>query len=542
MNTKLLYGLAVLLLFSVAGCQDLTVENENNPNRELALAEPGDVENLVANTFTDYWSANQWSARSMPWSTIADEISSSWANWGMRDMSSEPRIAWNNDPAYNRGEMTEDPWFDSYTGISNAIDGILAIEGNEAKFEQAGIDPNRLRAFAKFNMGLLHGTLAMRYDQGFIVDETVDLEAVALGQEELNLQPYNEVMEAAIGFLDEAISIAQSNSFTITADEDWIFGLDVTSGDLVRLANSFAARFMANVGRNPQERAAADWNEIIRRADAGITEDFAPIGDDNGNVREWDALKFYGQEETTWARADYRTLGPADESGGYQDWMNTPVAERNVFHLYSSDRRITGPDSLTQDGKYFRYVGVPGPWPSARGTYHYASHTHKRFVDYLDANANGEMMHMVKAEMDLYKAEGLLRTGGSAQTAADLINNTRVTNGELEPATAGDAVGDPVADGGPNDTGIHLASASLWAKLKHEFRIETFATAGALAWAYDRGFNDLVSGTPIHYPVPGRELETLALDNYTFGGVGGPGAAPKRSGSEAWPDKGTKTR
>jgi len=540
MKNRLVYALALLFAFGMAGCQDLTVENENDPDRELALAAPGDVENLVGNTFTDYWAANQWSDGGMPWSTIADEISSSWANWGMRDMSSEPRIAWNNDPAYSRNTMTEQPWFNAYTGISNAIDALIAVEGNEAQFEAEGIDPNRIKAFALFNMGILHGTVATRFDQGFIVDETVDLEAVALGQAELNLVSYTEVMDAAIEFLDRSIAVAQANDFTITADEDWIYGLDVTNQDLVRLANSFAARFLANEGRSPEERAAADWGEIIRRVDAGITEDFAPIGDDNGNIREWDAMKFYGQEPETWARADYRTLGPADETGGYQTWLNTPVAERNVEGLASSDRRITGPDSLTQDGKYFSYIGVAGPWPSARGSYHYATHTHTRYVDYLDANANGAMMHMVKAEMDLYKAEGLLRTGGSTQTAADLINNTRVTNGELESATGGDAVGSP-ADGHWSNIGIHLASASLWAKLTHEFRIETFATAGALAWSRARGFNFLVSGTPVHFPVPGAELETLALDNYTFGGIGGPGAAPKRF-QRGGPDKGTKTR
>lgn len=540
MKIKRLYILAFLFAFGVAGCQDLTVENENDPDRELALAEPGDVQNLVGNTFTDYWAANQWSDSSMPWSTIADEISSSWANWAMRDMSSEPRIAWNNDPAYSRNTMTEVSWFNAYAGISNSIDGLIAVEGNEARYMAEGIDPNRLKAFARFSLGILHGTIAMRFDQGFVVDETVDLEAVALGTEELNLVPYTDMLAAAITNLDQAIAIAQANDFTITPDDDWIYGLTVTNEDLVKLANSFAARFIANAGRSPAERAATDWAEVIRRVDAGITQDFAPIGDDNGNIREWDAMKFYGQEIETWARADYRTIGPADETGGYQAWLDTPVEERQVFNLATTDRRITGPDSLKQDGKYFSFLGIAGPWPSARGTYHYASHAPKRYVDYLNNNANGPMMHMVKAEMDLYKAEGLLRTGGSTQMAADLINNTRVTNGELEPATGGDAVGSPT-DGGPTAIGVHLPGASLWSKLKHEFRIETFATAGALAWSYDRGFDHLVTGTPIHFPVPGAELETLALVNYTFGGVGGPGAAPKRSGKR-WPDKATKTR
>jgi hypothetical protein len=132
---------------------------------------------------------------------------------------------------------------------------------------------------------------------------------------------------------------------------------------------------------------------------------------------------------------------------------------------------------------------------------------------------------MTMAEMDLLKAEGLLRSGGSAGTVAQLINNTRVANGELPPATAATPIGGPT-DGSWKNTGIHL-NGTLWGYLQHEHRIETFASASALAYATDRGWGDLVQGTPINYPVPGRELETLALDNYTFGGVGAPGGAPK---------------
>jgi len=526
MKLRFIYGLAVVLALGLSACQELAVDNLNNPDRTKALASPADVEKLASDTFTNYWGANQWSSRSMPWSTVADEISSSWANWGMRDMSSEPRIAWNNDPAYAREEFTESTWFGSYGCISNASDELIAGEGNEALFESEGVDTNRLKAFAKFNLGLCLGTLGQRFDRAFIVDETTDLEAVALGTIDLDLAPQSEVIAAAVAKLDEAIAIATANSFVISAADDWIFGLDVSNTDLIRLANSFAARFLVNGSRTPEERAAVDWAEVIRRVDSGITQNFAPIGDDNGDIREWDAMKFYGQNHTTWARADYRSVGPADETAGYAGWLATPLEQRNVYDGYSSsDRRITGPSGPEESGTYFRYVGVQGPFPSARGTYHYATHTHNRYLYYNEANANGPMNHMEKAEMDLYKAEGMLRTGGSAATIAQLINTTRVLNGELPPATAATPAGTP-ADGSWKNTGIHL-NGSLWGYLQHEFRMETFATAGALAYTTDRGWGDLVQGTPIHYPVPGAELETLALDNYTFGGVGGDGGAPK---------------
>lgn len=513
-------GLSLVL---VVGCADLAVENENSPNRLQALADPADVEELVGATFLDYWRSTQWCGASMMLSTMADAHSASWANWGMRDMSSEPRIEWNNDASYSRRGSTETPWFRNYTGISNTNDGLIAIRSAEEAesvdnniYTRQGFDTNKLKAFAKFNQGLMHAWLALQFDQAFIVDENIDLE-----NDVLELRPYTEVMDAAIGMLDGAISIAQSSSFVITAEEDWIFGLEVSSDDLVRIANSYKARFMAQVARSQADRQAVNWGQVMSLIQAGITDDFAPIGDDDGD-QEWDCLKFYGTDGGTWARADYRTIGPADEAGGYQAWLNTPVQDRSVFDIVTSDRRINGDASdPTVDGKYFQYYGVAGPFPAARGTYHYSSHTAVRWKPYRDASANGPMPVMLKTEMDMLMAEALLHTGGSAGQVADLINNTRVAVAELNPATGGDP------RGSIGDEQSHLDSASLWAKMKHEKRLETLLTAAGLDFFDDRGWGDLVTGTPVHFPVPGKELETLDLQQYTFGGIGGPGSAPK---------------
>lgn len=528
----LTYSLALLVMVGLVGCQDLSVDNPNNPDRNLALAAPADVEALVASTFTEWWAATQWCDGSMMLGTMADEWACSWANWGMRDMSSQPRVEWNNSPSYSRRASAESPWFDSYTGISNAIDGILAIRAAENvtpnPFDLEDVDTARLEAFARFTMGLMHGRLALQFDQAFIVDENIDLEAVALGQAELELRPYNEVMEAAIGFLDQAIAIAEANEFTIAATDDWIFGLDVTNDDLAALANSYAARFRAAVARTPEERGAVNWNEVMTRIDAGITEDFAPIGDDDGSF-EWDCMKFYGQEASTWARADYLTIGPADESectpgddtiNCFQEWIDAPLADRLVFDIETADRRIVGSaDDVTVSGKDFEYIGTNGPFPADRGTYHWSSHAPAMHRTYLNAQANGPMPVMKMAEMDMLMAEALLRTGGSTETVAELINRTRVERGELNPAAGSDPVGSHV------DSQSHLDSASLWAKLKHEKRLETYQTQAGLSFWDDRGWGDLIDDTPYHMPVPGAELETLGLAIYTFGGNSGPASA-----------------
>ena len=44
----------------------------------------------------------------------------------------------------------------------------------------------------------------------------------------------------------------------------------------------------------------------------------------------------------------------------------------------------------------------------------------------------------------------------------------------------------------------------------------------------------LVEGTPLHFPIPGIELERLGLPNYTFGGVGMEMAAAAAMTADIW--------
>ncbi len=518
MKQFILYALIGVLTLSAVGCQDLAVENKNSPDRVVAFSQPGDVVNLVRGTWSDYWdSIQQCYSGALFYSTLADETSSSWGNWGMRDMSSEPRIAWDNSSTYGSSGSTRWPWFISYQGISNANDALRAIaQAEEAEsvdnniFTREDHDTVQMKAFAKMTQGLMHGTLSLIFDQAFVFDETVDIE-----NDVLQLRPYAEVNQEAIRMLEEARAIASANSFSIS----WIWGLTLTSQDMVKLINSFIARLTVQVARDEAERAAVNWSTVIGLVDVGITADFAPVGTDQSIA--YDCLKFIGQEGTGWTRTDYRTIGPADESGGYDAWLAKPLRSRIPFDIVTADRRIVGSATdPTVDGTDFEYQGYANPFPSARGTYHYSTHNHKRYQAYLEAEGTGPMPHMILTEMHMYKAEALLRTGGSTAEVAELINLTRVARGMMNPAMGSDPVGSST------DAQSHLDSASLWAKLKHERRIETFQTAAGLAYYDDRGLGDLVTGTPVQFPPPGRELETLGLQNYTFGGVGGEGGAP----------------
>jgi hypothetical protein len=505
---KILRILAVTGLVTLAGtaCADLEVVNLNDPDRERALATPGDVESLITGAFRSYWYANQDWAPGPALSTGADEASASWGNFFMKDFSSEPRVAIPNSPSYGYAYVIEDPWFSAYSGLAAVRDGIIAIEGGLVIEDEDGADvTNRALTFGKMIQGLSMGWIALLYDQGFTLDETTDIETAVM-------VPYNEVMAVGLAKLDEAISLAGSTSFT--TNDAWMSGT-FTNTDLAKFMHSMKARFMAQVPRTEADRGAVNWGAVISEINQGITEDFTIYGDD---IIWWDILKTYN-EFSTWARGDIRTLGPADQSGGYQAWMAMPVEQRNEFLIDTDDARITGGDPES-DGLYFRYSGPSGFRPN-RGTYHFSYYSSSRYIPYW-SDWLGDMEFVTVAEMDHLKAEALYRTNGSMDEILQLVNKYRVPNSGLPAVTANGVVGqDRCVPKMPNG-----ACADLWETMKYEKRIEVWHTAAGIAFFDDRGWGDLVQHTAVQFPVPAQELLTLLMDVYTFGGPGGDGAAP----------------
>jgi hypothetical protein len=147
--------------------------------------------------------------------------------------------------------------------------------------------------------------------------------------------------------------------------------------------------------------------------------------------------------------------------------------------------------------------------------------------------------------MDLLKAEGLIRTGNPA-AAVPLINKTRTGvpcapvapattctgfntangayGGNLPPVTV---AGVPVApDCVPrrlNGTCGDLMDALMWEK-----RLESISIDPIINWSDWRAWGKFRNGTYLHFPIHSRELFTLGIPYYTFGGstpgtVGQPG-------------------
>ena len=59
----------------------------------------------------------------------------------------------------------------------------------------------------------------------------------------------------------------------------------------------------------------------------------------------------------------------------------------------------------------------------------------------------------------------------------------------------------------------------------YEREVELMGVDPLRTWADRRGFGTLPKGTVLHMPIPARYLVSMGLPLYTFGGVGGEGAA-----------------
>jgi hypothetical protein len=289
---------------------------------------------------------------------------------------------------------------------------------------------------------------------------------------------------------------------------------------LIRVINSYYARLLAYSPRTWEERNAVDWNEVLRRIDAGITQDFGPDG--MLNVWESNMRRLLSRVRTNpsdHVRPSLMALGPADTSGAFQKWVNAPFAERDTFAIRTPDRRIHGAAGFTARGLYFgRHRSTI--WPADRGRYRWSHYFYHRDGTG-DSWHTGQQVTISRTEMNLLKAEALIRLGRAAE-ALPLINATRVANGQLPPITL---------DGPPPGAAcvprkINGECGSMWDALIHERQLENMGIEGPIMWWDFRGLGRLQEGTLLHFPVSGIEMENLGLPVYTFGGVGGEGAAP----------------
>jgi hypothetical protein len=282
-----------------------------------------------------------------------------------------------------------------------------------------------------------------------------------------------------------------------------------------------AARFLVYRARTPAERAAVNWTEVIRRVDAGITADFAPVAQPDILVDDWKRLlaRVRTGPPSDFGRPSYWVLGPADSTNGFVNWVNTPVANRMPFQIRTKDRRIQAASGPTAAGTYVGY-NASNIFAVGRGTYRFSHYFFRRFGTG-SSWQTGPQPELTVAEMNLLKAEALIRLN-RANEAVPLINRTRQASGQLPPVTV---------EGPPNEPGCvprkqNGQCGSLWDALRYEKRIEGLGVSGVISLFDARAWQLLPQYSIMQLPVPGRELEILQLPLYTFGGPGGESSAP----------------
>ncbi|HST60402.1 MAG TPA: RagB/SusD family nutrient uptake outer membrane protein, partial [Longimicrobium sp.] len=589
MNNRYKAAAALLVLSGATACADLVVPNTNTPDRGRALATPGDVESLVAGGYKSWYGGEEWQQGTVAGSpgyimgTQSFMWSSTAANQGSHEYSQIPRVPIQNSATHQEYVFIATSWQRHYRALASVADGLRTITSDTVVSNGlGGARVLRARIFGKFVQGLAHGSLALAYDKGYVVDEnvqTIDDSGAPLPLGEP--VSYAALNAAAIAKLDTAIALAGTAVQTSFIPKEWMATtVDVTMPEFVRIANSFKARYRANIARTPAERGAVNWTQVLAETGAGIKADFNSDRSIIANAGWCNQCTLQYMQSPTFQQLTYFIHGMADQSGDYQAWLARPLVSREPNFANGTPVLIVTPDlrfargdtlftpvvvaagdsmlikrnqvggkftrpaaaptatrtldtiTINNRGKYYGIrvnatTGAPAvssQWTNPnRGVWRhswYSSHL-------LDPNKflSGAWPEIAYAEMRLLAAEAHFRLG-QLGAAADSVNKSRVAQGGLN-ATDADGLNTSCVPKLPNGS-----CGNLWEMLKWEKRNETWGTGAYKAsWYFDgRGWGDLYIGTPLQLPIPEEQAFVLGLGApYTFGGVGGPSSAPRSS-------------
>ena len=489
---------------------DLNITNPNAPDVARAVATPGDVRNLIGASFNTWFFGMQGTDACGPCpglatSVMADNMTMAFGNFGARFNGQEPRLAYNNSSSAGDGLVASAQYDALYGALGAANDGLNAIKRGVkvAVTASAPDETPQFQTFAYLIQGLTMGFEGLIFDRGFVVDEDTPSGGATL-------QPYTAMADAAVAKFDKAIAAAAGKTWTVPTS--FTPGMTLTADAVARFANTFAAREIAYVPRTAAEAATTNWTKVLAYAEKGISTGATPItlqitGD--GGSLWYDYMKYYGESQS-WVRTDQRLLQLMDPTQPVEYTSVTPPPK-----AVSADKRLSTDFTFTNNI----------PYNPARGVYFFSQWSHTRYFIHSFEGENeltGDMPFALPAENDLLIAEALVRLpGGDKARAATLINKTRVTRGNLPGVSAGNT------------------NNELLAAIFYEREIELMNTGGALAW-FDRrriepalvyngipigntwafkGGSNLQLGTPRHLPLPAKELETLGLPVYTYGGA-----------------------
>jgi len=480
---KIKYIILLGIIFFASSCKkhSLQTEYKNSTDYKVALQNPGDVYGIASGMFFNWHKAQYHAYTFSPimalW-TMADQGTGSWGNGAMLDLSSEPRASFVNVENYSHSRITMTYYERLYGNIGTAND-ILKVINNGLEIgniNEAGEGEDN----SYFNQGISFGYLALVFDKAYIVTEETDWEV-----DEVNPVSYKEMANAAIISLERCIQVCENNSFSVP--DDWINGSEYSNTELAQLAHSFIARILIGLPRNIAENNETDWDKILTHATAGIQRDLAPFMD-NTTWYQWFFHYTFKHDKWDWCGIDSRIINMMDENYPkvYPDLRTEPKPARAI----SADHR------LITDFKYDSSC----PLKSNRGYYHFFDYEYKRYF-YTTYSNPSEVIDFMTTENDLIIAEAKFRTGDKSG-AIDIINSgSRVLRGNL------------------TELEYNISDEDFLYALFYERDIELLMTGFGTAFFDMRRRNMLQTGTPLHFPIPAKELNANNIPLYTFGGV-----------------------
>lgn len=505
--------LVASMVLSAGACMDLDVVDPNSLGNETVFTSAANTESALIGAWKAYTDGMRGTCPSLPLDVYANVMTVASATY--LEYAQEPRIPINNRDNLN---CLTRYLFGYYSEASAAArEAFIGITSNNlifgaqtTQFPQ-GRDADSRKIFARFLVGAAQLKLALIMDSAYVTDTI----SPGFNQTVDNLSHWSAVLTSAKAQLNAAIAESRKAAdFTLPAL--FINGRTITRDELVRIMYAMLVRADVYSPRTPQQRAAVNWAAVLARLDSSITRDFGYVADPA--VAQTASTYITNSFNQATLRLSNRYVGPADTSQNYQNWLNQTVAARNSIQIFTPDRRISNTTLTTPIngiGRINRVTTTMGS--AANGPYLTSQYRHVKYLNVAADSGSRTFVPLITlAEMNLIRAEALIRLGRLTE-AATIINQTRVPAGLL-PATA---TGAPAIANGRgcvprNDNGD---CGSLLDALMYEKRMEVFPTEADIHYYDARGWGRLVPGTPLHIPVPGRELITRKLGWYTFGGT-----------------------
>ena len=548
---RLGWGVGALSAAILIGCRDnpLGVKNTQQPSVEGVFSSPLTVETAVSKLFEQLYNGQMGNADDLFTQTItmSFESASQLGNFGMGTRGAIPRAPIDNSIGNNvsAGNFRDFDFLSRNARLAAsavaALDKFIAGNSGTPALGTVGRDA-RAKAFGYFALGYAMANLAMFYDSAAIMTPQDAIDPATGNYAVPSLSISTAVMDAAIKDLDSAIAIVAAGP-SANVPADWLAqNSDMTPANFTRLLRSYRAKFRAGLGRNPTQRAAADWNAIIADATNGITSDF--VLQISQTVTGWSgAVQQQLATSTGWSQMTPFIVGMADTTGAYDTWLQQALTARTPFLIRTPDKRFPSGDTRalqqatvpsptlfanpggtskagTPTGSIVYFRNRPTGEDSPADPWGTSFYDNQRNFAIRANGGNGTYVFFAVAENDMLAAEGYLRTGNVA-AAIPLINKTR-TRANL-PAIPVTAILTDVVPGGnacvprvPQPPAYNTtACGTIFEAMKWEKRIET-NMIGYAQWFIDsRGWGDLVVGTPLEWPVPYQELFARGKASYT---------------------------